>query len=100
MHFSSHDYGALGKMFACQCDKLMISAVEISDMTGSVINWMKVLLEIFDYITLVVFVMEILVKWLDGFFIFWKNGWNVFDFFVTAMVTNTWIYSALHIMDE
>ncbi|XP_046839003.1 cation channel sperm-associated protein 2-like [Xenia sp. Carnegie-2017] len=58
---------------------------EISDMTGSVINWIKVLLEIFDYITLVVFVMEILVKWLDGFFIFWKNGWNVFDFFVTAM---------------
>ena len=59
---------------------------EISDMKGTTIGWIKVLLNVFDYITLVVFVMEIIIKWVDGFWVFWRNGWNVFDFFVTAMV--------------
>lgn len=58
---------------------------EISDMKGTTIGWIKVLLNVFDYITLVVFVMEIIIKWVDGFWVFWRNGWNVFDFFVTAM---------------
>ena len=44
------------------------------------------ILNVFDYITLVVFVLEILIKWIDGFWIFWDNGWNIFDFSVTAMV--------------
>jgi hypothetical protein len=55
-------------------------------MKGTTIGWVKVLLNVFDYITLVVFVMEIIIKWVDGFWVFWKNGWNNFDFFVTAMV--------------
>ncbi|CAB3985670.1 cation channel sperm-associated 2-like [Paramuricea clavata] len=54
-------------------------------MEGTTIGWIKVLLNVFDYITLVVFVMEIIIKWVDGFWVFWRNGWNVFDFFVTAM---------------
>ena len=32
------------------------------------------------------FVLEIIIKWIDGFWDFWKNGWNIFDFFVTVMV--------------
>ena len=62
------------------------SISEISHMKGPTISWIKVLLNVFDYITLVVFVMEIVIKWIDGFWVFWKNGWNNFDFFVTAMV--------------
>jgi hypothetical protein len=62
------------------------SISEISHMKGTTIGWVKVLLNVFDYITLVVFVMEIIIKWVDGFWVFWKNGWNNFDFFVTAMV--------------
>ena len=35
-----------------------------------------------DSIFLTIFVVEIVLKWYNGFWIFWKVGWNVFDFFV------------------
>ena len=44
---------------------------------------MKYILDIFDYCTLFVFALEIFLKWTDNFITFWKNGWNIFDFFVT-----------------
>ena len=44
-------------------------------------------LEIFDYCALTMFVLEIIIKWIDGFWVFWENGWNIFDFFVTVMVS-------------
>ena len=31
-----------------------------------------------------IFVCEILVKWYHGFFMFWKMGWNVLDFFIVV----------------
>lgn len=33
-----------------------------------------------------IFVFEIIFKWIDGFWIFWNNGWNIFDFVVIVMV--------------
>jgi cation channel sperm-associated protein 2 len=41
-------------------------------------------LEMADAATMVVFVLEILIKWVADFRGFWKDGWNVFDFLVTA----------------
>ncbi|XP_058622487.1 cation channel sperm-associated protein 2-like isoform X3 [Onychostoma macrolepis] len=32
-----------------------------------------------------VYVLEIILKWLDDFWLFWKSPWNVFDFAVTLM---------------
>jgi len=29
--------------------------------------------------------MEIILKWIDDFKIFWKNGWNELDFFLTVL---------------
>eukprot|EP01135_Chromosphaera_perkinsii_P001158 Nk52_evm15s159 gene=Nk52_evmTU15s159 len=43
------------------------------------------ILNLFDYFALLIFVLEILLKWLDNFESFWKNGWNVFDFVVTLI---------------
>lgn len=34
---------------------------------------------------LTIFVLEILLRWYNGFFQYWKLGWNVFDFFVVAI---------------
>uniref|UniRef100_A0A672PF72 Cation channel sperm-associated protein 2-like n=1 Tax=Sinocyclocheilus grahami TaxID=75366 RepID=A0A672PF72_SINGR len=31
------------------------------------------------------YVLEIILKWLDDFWLFWKSPWNVFDFAVTLM---------------
>jgi len=31
------------------------------------------------------YVIEIALKWIDDFRGFWKEGWNVFDFFITTI---------------
>ncbi|XP_071794192.1 cation channel sperm-associated protein 2-like [Asterias amurensis] len=41
-------------------------------------------LVIFDYCSLFIFMIEIILKWMDDFISFWKNGWNIFDFIVTV----------------
>eukprot|EP01112_Ceratiomyxa_fruticulosa_P012269 TRINITY_DN3389_c0_g1_i2.p1 TRINITY_DN3389_c0_g1~~TRINITY_DN3389_c0_g1_i2.p1 ORF type:complete len:573 (+),score=116.85 TRINITY_DN3389_c0_g1_i2:221-1939(+) len=38
-----------------------------------------------DSLILLVFGLEILLKWVDSFVDFWNNGWNVFDFVITAL---------------
>ncbi|KAI8506215.1 Cation channel sperm-associated protein 2 [Branchiostoma belcheri] len=40
-------------------------------------------IKIFDYCSLIMYMLEIILKWLDDFFPFWSSGWNVFDFIVT-----------------
>ena len=39
----------------------------------------------FDEFALVMFVLEIILKWIDNFTEFWKEGWNVFDFVITLL---------------
>ncbi|KAI0224143.1 Cation channel sperm-associated protein 2 [Lamellibrachia satsuma] len=60
---------------------------EISDQANSTdtIEMLKLVLDMFDYWTLYVFCLEILLKWIDNFWHFWKNRWNIFDFVVTLM---------------
>eukprot|EP01112_Ceratiomyxa_fruticulosa_P019490 TRINITY_DN638_c0_g1_i2.p1 TRINITY_DN638_c0_g1~~TRINITY_DN638_c0_g1_i2.p1 ORF type:complete len:539 (-),score=111.62 TRINITY_DN638_c0_g1_i2:122-1738(-) len=41
-------------------------------------------LSILDTIFLTIFMVELLLKWYHGFFLFWKSGWNLFDFFIVA----------------
>ncbi|XP_062520595.1 cation channel sperm-associated protein 2-like [Corticium candelabrum] len=44
-----------------------------------------VILDMFDYFCLFWFVIEIILKWIDDFRMFWKNGWNIFDFLITGL---------------
>uniref|UniRef100_H2Y4N6 Ion transport domain-containing protein n=1 Tax=Ciona savignyi TaxID=51511 RepID=H2Y4N6_CIOSA len=38
-----------------------------------------------DYCCLWIFIAEIILKWIDDFKSFWKNGWNELDFYVTVV---------------
>ncbi|XP_015775473.1 PREDICTED: cation channel sperm-associated protein 4-like [Acropora digitifera] len=40
------------------------------------------LFSVLDQCLMTIFVCEILVKWYHGFFMFWRRGWNVLDFFI------------------
>jgi len=40
---------------------------------------------IVDLVSMVIFISEIIVKWIDSFTDYWKDGWNVSDFFVTVV---------------
>ncbi|KXJ18816.1 Cation channel sperm-associated protein 4 [Exaiptasia diaphana] len=42
------------------------------------------LFSVLDQCLMTIFVCEILVKWYHGFFMFWKMGWNVLDFFIVS----------------
>ena len=44
----------------------------------------KRLFSVLDQCLMTVFVCEILFKWYHGFFMFWKMGWNILDFFIVA----------------
>ena len=46
----------------------------------------KLFLNFVDSFTMIVFSTEIVLKWIDNFFTFWRNGWNVFDFGITVLV--------------
>ena len=46
----------------------------------------KHILDFIDAFTVIVFSAEILLKWIDNFFTFWKDYWNVFDLIVTILV--------------
>ncbi|CAB1323558.1 unnamed protein product [Coregonus sp. 'balchen'] len=45
----------------------------------------KLVLEMLDWSILAIFFLEILLKWLDNFWNFWKSTWNIFDFAVTML---------------
>ena len=59
---------------------------ELPDDTSAAIVIVKLLLNFLDSFTLILFSIEIALKWLDNFTDFWKSGWNIFDFFVTFLV--------------
>eukprot|EP01135_Chromosphaera_perkinsii_P005989 Nk52_evm3s377 gene=Nk52_evmTU3s377 len=45
----------------------------------------KIMFQVMDYVFLTIFIMEILIKWFYGFELFWKSGWNVFDFIIVLL---------------
>ncbi|XP_033108654.1 cation channel sperm-associated protein 2-like [Anneissia japonica] len=57
---------------------------EVSGNTNPELDGLRFALEIFDYCSLILFMMEIILKWIDCFWTFWGNGWNIFDFIVTV----------------
>eukprot|EP01006_Ploeotia_vitrea_P035644 TRINITY_DN65915_c4_g1_i1.p1 TRINITY_DN65915_c4_g1~~TRINITY_DN65915_c4_g1_i1.p1 ORF type:complete len:679 (+),score=323.55 TRINITY_DN65915_c4_g1_i1:55-2091(+) len=44
-----------------------------------------IIMDLYDDITIMVFVLEIVIKWIDSFKEFWWDGWNVFDFVITVL---------------
>ncbi|XP_022239158.1 cation channel sperm-associated protein 2-like isoform X2 [Limulus polyphemus] len=56
---------------------------ELEENTNAKVQWFCEILNGFDCICLSLFFIEIILKWLEGFRTFWKNGWNIFDFLVT-----------------
>ena len=61
-----------------------MTELPLSNNTGVVV--VKHILEFIDAFTVIVFSVEILLKWIDNFFMFWKDYWNVFDLIVTLLV--------------
>ena len=57
----------------------------MSDHPGIIV--LREFLKFIDAFTVVIFSLEIFLKWLDNFRTFWKDNWNIFDFLVTLLVS-------------
>ncbi|KAJ8029473.1 Cation channel sperm-associated protein 2 [Holothuria leucospilota] len=57
---------------------------EVSENKDPKFAGLNIALEIFDYCSLFLFMVEIILKWIDDFWSFWKDGWNIFDFAITV----------------
>ncbi|XP_055788925.1 cation channel sperm-associated protein 2-like isoform X2 [Salvelinus fontinalis] len=58
---------------------------ELFDNMDPKLEIVKLVLEMLDWSILAIFFLEILLKWLDNFWNFWKSTWNIFDFAVTML---------------
>ena len=83
--------GLLISLYQCMsypinCLSLLVCNEElpISDSHGLMV--FKELLNFIDSFTVIMFSVEIVLKWIDNFRTFWRNPWNVFDLFVTVLV--------------
>lgn len=65
---------------------LSSSELPLSDHPGMVV--LREFLNFIDAFTVIVFSLEILLKWMDNFSIFWRDAWNVFDLIVTVLVSH------------
>ncbi|KAM6181071.1 cation channel sperm-associated protein 2 [Erethizon dorsatum] len=58
---------------------------ELLDSTNTRLWPLKLSLEVAVWFILPVFFVEILLKWVASFSLYWKSPWNVFDFVVTLL---------------
>lgn len=65
---------------------VLMVEIELMESTNTALWPVKLALEVADWFILLSFIVEILLMWLASFSLFWKDAWNVFDFFVTLLV--------------
>ncbi|XP_051000861.1 cation channel sperm-associated protein 2 [Acomys russatus] len=64
---------------------VMMVEIELIESTNTKLWPLKLTLEVADWFILLSFIIEIILMWMYSFRLFWKNGWNVFDFVVTTL---------------
>uniref|UniRef100_A0A2I3LN02 Cation channel sperm-associated protein 2 n=1 Tax=Papio anubis TaxID=9555 RepID=A0A2I3LN02_PAPAN len=64
---------------------VLMVEIELLESTNTKLWPLKLTLEVATLFILFIFFLEILLKWLSNFSLFWKSGWNVFDFVVTML---------------
>ncbi|ORZ33335.1 Ion transport protein-domain-containing protein [Catenaria anguillulae PL171] len=57
-------------------------SAELSDTQQDYVELFQTL-DVLDRLSLIVFLLEIALRWTDSFKKYWRDYWNVFDFFVT-----------------
>ncbi|XP_069752240.1 cation channel sperm-associated protein 4-like [Narcine bancroftii] len=64
---------------------LLGSCISISFQTDSIIlKRYSTIFETLEQVVVTIFLWEMLLKWYYGFWIFWKDGWNIADFIITS----------------
>ncbi|KAJ7998375.1 hypothetical protein DPEC_G00222050 [Dallia pectoralis] len=62
---------------------------EVFDNMDPNLEILKLILEIIDQYILAIFLLEIVLKWVDDFWSFWKCTWNLVDFSITLLAMSS-----------
>ncbi|XP_021103453.1 cation channel sperm-associated protein 4 isoform X2 [Heterocephalus glaber] len=66
---------------------LVTNAITIALRTNSFLDQKHYeLFSVIDNIVLTTLICEVLLRWLSDFWIFWKDGWNILNFFIVCML--------------
>ncbi|XP_055978921.1 cation channel sperm-associated protein 4 [Sorex fumeus] len=66
---------------------LLVNAVTIGLRTNAFLSQQHYeLFSIIDDIVLTILIFEVILNWLNGFWIFWKDGWNIFNFLIVFVL--------------
>jgi cation channel sperm-associated protein 2 len=65
---------------------LVYLPAELPNTNSTIISVLNMLFDLLDNLTVIVFSIEIALKWLDNFKDFWKDEWNIFDLIITVVV--------------
>ncbi|XP_036991695.2 LOW QUALITY PROTEIN: cation channel sperm-associated protein 4 [Artibeus jamaicensis] len=78
---------------------LVINAITIALRTNSVLDQKHYeLFSTIDDIVLTILICEVLLGWLNGFWIFWKDGWNILNFLIVFILLLGFFISELNVI--
>ncbi|KAB0400514.1 hypothetical protein E2I00_017416, partial [Balaenoptera physalus] len=75
---------------------LVVNAITIALRTNSVLGQKHYeLFSTIDDIVLTILICELLLGWLNGFWIFWKDGWNILNFLIIFILLLGFFFNEL-----
>ncbi|KAF6344155.1 cation channel sperm associated 4 [Rhinolophus ferrumequinum] len=78
---------------------LVVNAITIAFRTNSVLGQRHYqLFSTIDDIVLTIFICEVLLGWLNGFWIFWKDGWNILNFLIIFILLLGFFITELNVI--
>ncbi|KAM9241721.1 cation channel sperm-associated protein 4 [Dugong dugon] len=78
---------------------LVVNAITIAIRTNSVLGQKHYeLFSTIDDIVLTILICEVLLGWLNGFWIFWKDGWNILNFLIIFILLLTTFVEELDVI--
>ncbi|KAM5322252.1 cation channel sperm-associated protein 4 [Glossophaga mutica] len=78
---------------------LVTNAITIALRTNSVLDQKHYeLFSTIDDIVLTILICEVLLGWLNGFWIFWKDGWNILNFLIVFILLLGFFISELSVI--
>lgn len=65
---------------------MLFNCTELPDTNHIAIVALNGLIGLVDTLTIIMFCVDILLKWIDNFIKYWKSSWNVFELLITIVV--------------
>ncbi len=66
--------------------ELYVYYIELPETDSTVLRVVNLTFYLIDNLTIILFIVEIILKWIDDFKNYWRNMWNIFELIVALVV--------------